>query len=56
VNSLQDKHSEFLTADETKDFNMQLSGDFEGIGAVIDAYDNGVIVERVLDDSPAKDA
>lgn len=56
VDSLNDKHSEFLTTEETKEFNTQLGWDLEWIGAVVDAYDNGVVIERVLDDSPAKEA
>lgn len=56
VDSLEDKHSEYMNAEETKDFNSQLSGDLEGIWAVVDTYDNGVIVEHIIDKSPAEEA
>jgi carboxyl-terminal processing protease len=35
TDSLKDKHTEFFTPEETQKFNEALSGDFEGIGAVI---------------------
>lgn len=56
VNSLEDKHSEFFTLDESKQFHEVLAGDFEWIGAVIDDNPLGVIVDRVLAGSPAKEA
>lgn len=36
VESLGDRHSEYFDIDETKKFNETISGDFEGIGAVVD--------------------
>ncbi|MFK7780266.1 MAG: S41 family peptidase [Candidatus Gracilibacteria bacterium] len=54
VKGLGDKHSEYLTADETKKFNDVLSGDFEGIGAVVEKNELGVIIERIIKGSPAK--
>lgn len=56
VGALGDKHSEYFNLDETKKFNETLSGDFEGIGAVIEKNDFGVIVERIIAGSPAKEA
>ena len=56
VNSFGDKHSEYFNLDETKKFNEVLSGDFEGIGAVIEKNDFGVIIDRIIAKSPAKDA
>lgn len=56
VGSLEDKHSEYFNLEETKKFNEVLSGDFEGIGAVIEKNDFWVIVERIIAGSPAKDA
>ena len=35
TDSLKDKHTEFFTPEETEKFNEVLTGDFEGIGAVI---------------------
>ncbi|MDD5769342.1 MAG: S41 family peptidase [Candidatus Gracilibacteria bacterium] len=53
INSLGDKFSEFMTPDITKQFEDVLSGDFEGIGAVIDKNELGILVDRVLKGSPA---
>jgi len=54
VESLGDKHSEFMTPEVTEKFNQALSGDFEGIGAVVEKVPLGVKVERILKGSPAK--
>lgn len=51
-----DKHSEYFNIDETKKFNEVLSGDFEGIGAVIEKNDFWVVIERIIAGSPAKEA
>ncbi|MFA6090223.1 MAG: S41 family peptidase [Candidatus Gracilibacteria bacterium] len=56
ITSFGDKHSEYFNIDETKKFNEVLSGDFEGIGAVIEKNDFGVIVDRIIAKSPAKEA
>lgn len=56
VDSLGDKHSNYFDIDETKKFNEALSGDFEGIGAVVDKSDFGVSVQQILAGSPAKEA
>ena len=56
VDSFGDKHSEYFNIDETKKFNEVLSGDFEGIGAVIEKNDFGVIIDRIIAKSPAKEA
>jgi len=54
VESLWDKHSEFLDPENNKKFQEVLSGDFEGIGAVVEKVPLGVQVERILKWSPAK--
>lgn len=56
VDSLGDKHSTYFDIDETKKFNEALSGDFEGIGAVVDKSEFGVSVKQILAGSPAKEA
>ncbi|MGE4443746.1 MAG: S41 family peptidase [Candidatus Altimarinota bacterium] len=53
VKSLGDKFSEFMTPELTKEFESALSGDFEGIGAVINKHELGIVVDRVLKGSPA---
>lgn len=56
IGAFGDKHSEYFNLDETKKFNEVLSGDFEGIGAVIEKNDFWVIIERIIAGSPAKEA
>lgn len=54
VESLGDKHSTYFPPQEAKEFVEVLSGDFEGIGAVIDEHPKGIIIRKVFQDSPAK--
>ncbi|NDK10057.1 S41 family peptidase [Candidatus Gracilibacteria bacterium] len=54
VSALGDKHTEFMNPEINKKFNEALSGDFEGIGAVVEKVPLGVLVERILKGSPAK--
>jgi carboxyl-terminal processing protease len=56
VGALGDRHSEYFDFDETKKFNEAISGDFEGIGAVVDESEFGVVVKQILAGSPAKEA
>lgn len=56
IEALWDKHSEYFTIEETKKFNEMLSGDFEGIGAVIEKNDFWVKIERIIAGSPAKES
>lgn len=56
VNSLWDKHSEYMTPTEKKSFEETLSWDFEWIGAVVEKTDLWVIVSMVIKDSPAKNS
>ena len=53
VQWLWDKHSEFMTKEEVKKFNEVLSGDFEGIWAVVDKHPLGILIDRVIKWSPA---
>lgn len=54
VEALWDPHSEFMDPETTKKFDELLSGDFEGIGAVIEKHPLGVSVDRIIKGSPAK--
>lgn len=56
VKSLGDKHTEYFTPEETKEFQSGLQGEFEGIGAVVGESEFGAIIERVLPGSPAEKA
>ncbi len=55
VDALWDIHSEYLNTVETNQFNAVLSWDFEWIWAVIDKVDIWIVVERILNGSPAKE-
>ncbi|MDP2090412.1 MAG: S41 family peptidase [Candidatus Gracilibacteria bacterium] len=54
VLGLGDKNSEYFNKEDTKKFNEVLSGDFEGIGAVVEVNELGVIIDRLIKGSPAK--
>lgn len=56
VGSLQDKFSEFMTPEETKEFENVLKWDFEWIWAVIEKHELWIIIDRVLKWSPAINA
>lgn len=56
VDSLWDKHSEFMTRKERKQFEETLSWDFEWIGAIVEKNELWVAVDMVLSGSPAKKA
>ena len=54
VDWLWDKHSEFMTSEETKKFNDALSWDFEWIWAVVEKNQLWVKISRIIKWSPAK--
>lgn len=54
VEWLWDKHSEYMTSEETKKFNDVLSWDFEWIWAVVKVNELWVLIERIIKWSPAK--
>ncbi|MGL5915603.1 MAG: S41 family peptidase, partial [Culicoidibacterales bacterium] len=56
VQALGDKHSSYLTPEETADFRGRLESSFEGIGAMIQGFDDKVIISDVLPNSPAQQA
>ncbi|MGL4972575.1 MAG: S41 family peptidase, partial [Culicoidibacterales bacterium] len=56
VQALGDRHSSYLTPEETADFRERLESSFEGIGAMIQALDDKVIISDVLENSPAETA
>jgi len=53
VQSLNDPHSVFFTPENTDDFNEELNGKFEGIGAEIGIRNDILTVIAPLDNSPA---
>ena len=54
IESIWDKHSEFMTAEVTKKFNDALSGDFEWIWAVVKKIPLWIEIERIIKWSPAE--
>jgi carboxyl-terminal processing protease len=51
--SLWDKHTSYFNPKDAEEFSSALSGDFEGIGAVIKEHPKGIQVMKVLSGSPA---
>jgi carboxyl-terminal processing protease len=51
--SLWDKHTSYFNTKEAKEFSQSLSGDFEGIGAIIQEHREGIQIMKTLKDSPA---
>ncbi len=56
VAALKDPHSVYFTPQEAKDFNSDLSGKFEGIGAEIGLKDAQLVVVAPIPGSPAQKA
>lgn len=56
VRSLGDKHSSYFPPKEAEEFKNLLSGDFEGIGAIIDNDVHGIKIKKVFPTSPAQKA
>ena len=56
VRGLDDRFSEYLTPDETKQFKAAVKGSFEGVGMGVDEDRRGLRVLNVFDRSPAKRA
>jgi carboxyl-terminal processing protease len=54
--SLEDPYSEFMTPKESEDFEHELDGDLEGIGAELTVRKGVVVVVSPLRDSPAENA
>jgi carboxyl-terminal processing protease len=53
VGWLSDKHSEYMNSEEKEQFNELLTGDFEGIGAIVEEHPLWVLIEQVFKWSPA---
>ncbi len=49
-------HTTFLTPDEVKDAEASLSGEYVGIGTIVDEGADGLVIEGVFPDSPADKA
>ena len=55
VKELKDPYSEYMTKDETKSFNEDVSGDFVGIGAEMQK-DKQIMITSPMKDSPLEKA
>ncbi|PID70745.1 peptidase S41 [bacterium DOLZORAL124_38_8] len=56
VDSLGDPHTNFLTPEETEEFNSSIDGEFQGIGAEISKKDGKLVIIAPLKNSPAEQA
>jgi carboxyl-terminal processing protease len=55
IDSLDDPHSSYLSAEELTALDTQLSGHFSGIGAAMEMVKNEVRVSKVLEGTPAQE-
>lgn len=53
VNSLGDIHSSYFTFEQSVAFNQSVEGNFDGIGVAYIALNNGIIITKVYQNSPA---
>lgn len=56
VASTNDPYTEYLSPEETKEFNEQLNGTFSGIGAELSREDNNIVVVAPIAGYPAEKA
>lgn len=56
VDSVGDPYTTFFTPDELKNFQTDLSGSFEGIGAEIGKQNGSIVIISPIDGTPAKQA
>lgn len=56
VRAAGDPYTEFLTKEESKEFNEQLSGSFEGIGAELNKKDQAIVIVAPIAGFPAEKA
>lgn len=54
TDGLSDKHTQFMTTQELRDFDEELGQNFQGIGANIGQGVGGILVDGVLPNSPAE--
>jgi carboxyl-terminal processing protease len=52
----EDRHTEYMSAEEMKDFTQSINRDYVGIGVSFTSYDNVFMVDEVFADSPAEKA
>jgi carboxyl-terminal processing protease len=56
VDSLEDPYSDFMTPEETSEFQIALNGELEGIGAELTVREGRLVIVSPLKDTPAEQA
>ncbi len=56
VDAIGDPYADYYSVEEYESFRQQLAGNFKGIGVLISQQDNGTLISRVYEDSPAEKA
>jgi carboxyl-terminal processing protease len=56
INTINDRHTVYLTKAEYEQFTESLQGQYAGIGAVVTAQDEKIVIVSVFPDSPAEKA
>ena len=55
MNSLEDQFSHYFTPREYNNFQLDTEGRFEGVGMTVTTVKEGLRVQQVYDNSPAKE-
>lgn len=56
VKSTGDPYAQYFTAEEYEAFSKKYEGEYVGIGVAVTENDAGVVIKKVMPDSPAEDA
>ncbi len=56
VSALGDPATQFFTAEETDQYDLEKSGMFSGIGIEMGYLDNQIIIQKVFEDTPASES
>lgn len=56
IEALGDPYSDFMTPDETDEFEVALNGELQGIGAELTVRDGKLVIVSPLKDTPAEEA
>ncbi|MGR3741834.1 S41 family peptidase [Companilactobacillus sp. DQM5] len=56
LSSLNDPYTQYIDSSQMESFNNNISGNVSGIGVVVTSSKNQIIVDSVVNDSPAKKA
>ncbi len=56
VDGLGDIHTTYMTADEISEFNNSINGDYQGIGVTFAKVNEGALITKIFDNTPASKA